>query len=61
MADETGNMVSRAIQKVPEDPNELRNFLRKTLRDHYRDIATLFSACTDCDRVEQLRRENESN
>ncbi len=60
MAEETGNMVSRAVQKIPEDPNELRKLLRKVLRDHYRDIKTLFGACTDCDKVEQLRRDNDS-
>lgn len=31
-------MISRDIQKVPEGKNELRIFLRKILRDHYRDI-----------------------
>ena len=60
MSDDTGNMVSRAIQKVPEDPKELRKFLKKALRDHYRDISTLFSQTTDNDRIEQLRRENDS-
>ena len=60
MSDDTGNMVSRAVQKVPEDPKEQRKFLRKILRDHYRDISTLFSQTTDNDRIEQLRRENDS-
>ena len=61
MANETGNMISRAIQKVPEDPHDLRVFLKKVLRDHYQDIQTLFASCTDCDKVEQHRRENESS
>ena len=60
MSDDTGNMVSRAVQKVPEDPKEQRKFLRKILRDHYRDILTLFATTTDNDRIEQLRRENDS-
>lgn len=56
---ETGSMVSRAITKVPEDPKELNKFLQKILRQHFQDIQTLFTTCTDCDRFEQLQRKNE--
>lgn len=55
----SGSMTSRAIQKVPENPKELAIFLQKVLQEHYRDIATLFAQCTDNDRVEKLRRDNE--
>ena len=58
MADEntTGTMISRAIQQVPDDPNEMKKFLRRTLRDHYQDIKTLFETCTDCDIFEEKQR-----
>jgi len=56
---ENASMISRSIPKVPEDPKELHRFLRKVLRDHYQDLHTLFSTCTDCDRYEKLQRDNE--
>lgn len=42
MSDSTGEMVSRAIPNVPDDPGELGRFLAKVLRAHYQDIKTLF-------------------
>jgi len=58
MADTSGSMISRAIQRIPEDPKELRIFLQRILTEHYKDIKTLFDTCTDCDKYEKLQRDN---
>ena len=54
----SGSMISRAIPKVPEDPKELARFLKKILTNHYKDIATLFTQCTDNDLFEKKQRDN---
>lgn len=53
----TGFMISRDVQKIPEDNKALRVFLRKVLRDHYNDIKTLFEQTTDNDLLEKHRRD----
>jgi ferredoxin-fold anticodon binding domain-containing protein len=50
-------MLSRAIQKIPEDNKELRKFLRKVLQDHYKDIKILFEQTTDNDLFEKHQRD----
>lgn len=57
---ELGSMVSRAIPKLPENPKDMSREVQRILRKHYQDIQTLFAMCTDCDRLEKLRRDNES-
>lgn len=54
-------MISRSIEKVPEDNKELRKFLRKILREHYQDIKTLFEQTTDYDLFEKRQRDNEGS
>ena len=56
MAD--GTMISREVGKPPKGEKEFRVWLEKVLRDHYQDIQSLFSMCTDCDRFEKLQRDN---
>lgn len=57
---ELGSMVSRAVPKLPESPKEMSREIRQILRQHFQDIQTLFAMTTDTDRIEKLRRDNES-
>ena len=54
----SGNMISRAVQKVPTEPQELAVYLQKILTQHYKDIANLYAQCTDNDLTEKKRRDN---
>ncbi len=54
---ESGPMVSREVPQVPDDPKQMRKFLEKILRDHYRDISALFLMTTDTDLFEKKQRD----
>ena len=53
----TGGMISRAVPKIPKDPNKMRESLQKILRQHFQDIKTLFETTTDCDLFEKQQRD----
>lgn len=55
-----GTMVSRSIQKVPTDPQELARYLTRVLTNHYQDIEALYAMTTDCDLYEKKQRDNAS-
>lgn len=60
MADEGGNMISRAVPTLSKKPAELAIQLESLLTQHYKDIKNLFEMTTDTDLQEQHRRERES-
>lgn len=53
-----GTMVSRSVQKVPTDPQELQRYLTRVLTSHFQDIEQLYSMTTDCDAFEKKQRDN---
>jgi len=57
---ELGAMISRAVPEIPTEPAKMSRELQKILRQHFQDIQTLFAMCTDSDRIEKLRRDNEA-
>lgn len=56
---EDASMISRAVPRIPEEPKEMARVVKRILEQHYKDIDTLFSMTTDCDRYEQRQREIE--
>ena len=58
MAGEGGNMVSRAVPSLSENPKTLAIQVKQILEDHRRDIKNLFEMTTDTDLQEQNRRDN---
>lgn len=54
-------MISRDIQKVPEGKNELRVFLRKILREHYKDIRDIYMGGAILEKVVALEGGTLSN
>ena len=54
----SGAMISRAVTKVPTDPQKLAVYLQKILTCHYKDIANIYAMCTDTDLTEKKQRDN---
>ena len=59
MANEGGNMISRAVPTLSKDPKELAGQLENILEQHRKDIKNLFEMTTDNDLQERKRRERE--
>lgn len=49
----------KEISKPPKNPNELRVWLQKILREHQKAINMLITTTTDYDRFEKLQRGDE--